>query len=137
MCIRDRHYLRESWGKEERRERDFSEIGSLFEYAEAGVPGNIDRQTWDDLDLGQVYHRLDRTLTNPGEAVLYHIIRTPLYDSKKLLERALLIRFFQDNAAEMCIRDRYNTKTVFMRIVHRKTSGPGFSFFAGKPHLTW
>ena len=97
--LKTQHYLRESWGKEERRERDFSEIGSLFEYAEAGVPGNIDRQTWDDLDLGQVYHRLDRTLTNPGEAVLYHIIRTPLYDSKKLLERALLIRFFQDNAA--------------------------------------
>lgn len=97
--LKTRHYLRESWGKEERRERDFSEIGYLFELTAAGDPGSIDRQTWDDLDLGQVYHRLDRTLTNPGEAVLYYILRTPLDDREKLQERARLIRLFQDNAA--------------------------------------
>ncbi len=92
-------YLKDNWGKEERRKRDFSEIGSLFEYSAAGTGGIIDRQTWDDLDLGAVYHRLDRTLTNPGEAVLYRMIRTPVYEKEKLLERARLINFFQDNSA--------------------------------------
>jgi len=95
--LKTRHYLRESWGKEERRERDFSEIGYLFEHTAAGAPGSIDRQTWDDLDLGQVYHRLDRTLTNPGEAVLYYILRTPLDNREELQQRARLIRLFQDN----------------------------------------
>ena len=93
------YYLGESWGKEERRKRNFSEIGSLFEYSATDAGFTIDGQTWDDLDLGAVYQRLERTLTNPGEAVLYQMIRTPLYEKEKLQERSRMIGFFQESAA--------------------------------------
>ena len=93
------YYLRDNWGREEHRKRDFSEIGSLFEYSAAKADATIDGQTWDDLDLGAVYHRLDRTLTNPGEAVLYQMMRTPVYEKEKLLERSRFIGFFRGSSA--------------------------------------
>ncbi|NLA27663.1 MAG: MutS family DNA mismatch repair protein [Firmicutes bacterium] len=97
--LKTQHFLRNSWGKEVRRDRDFSEIGSLYELTAAGAPGDIDSQTWGDLDMDQVYHKLDRTLTNPGEAVLYDILRRPLKDGEMLLERARMLRFFQHDTA--------------------------------------
>src|SRR5690554_3669989 len=42
----------------------------------------IDDQTWQDLNLNELYLRMDYTLTSPGESVLYNILRRPLNNNE-------------------------------------------------------
>ena len=78
--------LREKWGKEDARNRDFNEIARLFRY----ISGKdferyiVDDQTWRDLNLDGIFCKLDRTYSTPGESVLYNILRTPSYKEKEL-----------------------------------------------------
>lgn len=91
--------LKEEWGAEKERKRDFAEIGELFRYI---VKGNvdgfyIDDQTWDDLDMNKIYAIMDRTYSTPGEQGLYNILRTPLMEDKSFNKRKNIIEFFQKN----------------------------------------
>ena len=91
--------LREKWGKEDARNRDFNEIARLFRY----ISGKdferyiVDDQTWRDLNLDGIFCKLDRTYSTPGESVLYNILRTPSYKEKELQKRAEIINLFQED----------------------------------------
>jgi hypothetical protein len=91
--------IRSEWGTERLvKERELESIKGLF----ASVPPEahkttIDDQTWRDLNMDQLYARIDRTLTDPGEAVLYKMLRQPLMEGEELAKRSRTIRFFQDN----------------------------------------
>jgi DNA mismatch repair ATPase MutS len=92
--------LREDWSKEKEKDRDFSQIGSFYRYSTAGsddIDISIDDQTWSDLNMNDLYSRIDRTLTNPGECILYQIFRTPLLSGEILKKRNEIIRLFQTN----------------------------------------
>jgi ABC-type multidrug transport system fused ATPase/permease subunit len=92
--------LREDWGKEKEVDRDFSEIESLHRYSTAHHEDNdisVDDQTWSDLNMNDLYSRMERSLTNPGECVLYQILRTPLLSDEILKQRSQIIRLFQTN----------------------------------------
>ena len=53
----------------------------------AARSGALDDRTWEDLDLDAVFTALDRTASEPGRQVLYHLLRTPV------LVEAPLLRF--------------------------------------------
>ena len=92
--------LREDWGKEKENARDLSQIKSFYRYSTAGRDGSdisVDDQTWSDLNMNDLYSRIDRTLTNPGECILYQILRTPLLSGEILKKRNEIIRLFQTN----------------------------------------
>jgi hypothetical protein len=92
--------LREDWGKEKQNNRNFSEIESLYRYSTAHSDDNgisIDDQTWSDLNMNDLYSKVERTLTNPGECILYQILRTPLLSDGILKQRNNIIRLFQTN----------------------------------------
>jgi hypothetical protein len=92
--------LREDWGKVKEKDRDFSQIGSFYRYSTAGRDDSdisIDDQTWSDLNMNDLYSRIDRTLTNPGECILYQILRTPLLSGEILKKRNEMIQLFQNN----------------------------------------
>lgn len=94
-----------SWGSEEKRKRDFSVIRKLNDAT--GLEDyayRVDDQTWQDLHFDLLYTQIDRTLTVPGEAVLYRLLRSPLLDEKKLKARDAIIKAFQDdiNFREKC-----------------------------------
>ncbi len=93
--------LRERWAGKVKKDRDYSAIASLHEHLDKDTdPANIvDGQTWHDLDLNQVYALLDRTLTAEGQAVLYHMLKSPCYTLEPLQERAAMIKVFQEDAA--------------------------------------
>lgn len=55
----------------------------------------LDDRSWDDLDMDAVYARIDMTMTNPGEEVLYSLLRTPRTDRDGLKERKIYIDYFQ------------------------------------------
>ena len=47
--------------------------------------------------MDQLYGKIDRTYTDPGEAVLYRILREPIFDKEKLAERSRVINCLQIN----------------------------------------
>jgi DNA mismatch repair ATPase MutS len=91
--------LREDWGKEKIKKRNLSEIESFYRYFT--VHNNkdifIDDQTWSDLNMNDLYSKMERTMTNPGECILYNILRVPLLSNTVLKERNEIIRLFQTN----------------------------------------
>ena len=92
--------IRSDWGKSQTiKERDFKTIRPLFDYSFAHDKNKdyIDEQTWKDLNMDQLYGKIDRTYTDPGEAVLYRMLREPLYDKDELTERSRVISFLQNN----------------------------------------
>jgi len=91
--------LRREWGKENIRERNFDEIEKLFIYSTSSPEKDtlIDDHTWADLNMDEIYSNIDRTLTNPGECVLYNVLRTPLLSDTTLKKRSEVVRLFQRN----------------------------------------
>jgi len=60
----------------------------------------LDDRSWDDLNMDAVYAGIDSTLTNPGEDVLYSLLRTPQTDRDQLGARRVYIDYFQNNKAQ-------------------------------------
>jgi DNA mismatch repair ATPase MutS len=66
----------------------------------------LDDRTWSDLDMDLIYDRLDRTLTSPGEQILYSILRRPLFETRGLEERNRWISLIsQDRALRENLQD--------------------------------
>ena len=113
--------LRDEWGKEKKKDRNFSEIESFYRYLTAHPDDNdmsIDDQTWSDLNMNDLYSKMERTLTNPGECILYHILRTPLLSDEILKQRNEIIRFFQTNQ-----KIREKIQRGLLRIGRQKGNG--------------
>lgn len=55
----------------------------------------IDDITWNDLEMNQVFKRLNFTLSSPGEECLYHILREPCFEVEEISRRKGLIDFFR------------------------------------------
>ncbi len=93
--------LQQRWGKKDNRERDFSVISMLYKYtgSESEAAYSVDDYTWQDLHCDKLYCQVDRTLTAPGEAVLYRILRTPQLEEAELQHRAAVIKKFQEDSA--------------------------------------
>jgi DNA mismatch repair ATPase MutS len=47
--------------------------------------------------MDQLYAKIDRNYTDPGEAVLYRMLREPLFNKEQLAERGRIISFLQNN----------------------------------------
>jgi len=97
QALRFKLELREKWGKENARSRDFNEIARLFRYLsnEDFEHYIVDDQTWTDLNLNGIFCKLDRTYSTPGESVLYSILRTPSHKEEELQKRAEIISLLQ------------------------------------------
>lgn len=87
------------WGKDVDRKRDFKSIRNIFDYLryENDNKFYLDDQTWSDLTMDQVYKSIDRTLTSPGEELLYKILRTPLFKEQDLKDRNEIINLMQND----------------------------------------
>ncbi|OPJ61546.1 MutS-related protein [Clostridium oryzae] len=84
--------LKKSWPKQIEKKRYLKFVGGYFyKKCEQNSEQIIDDQTWDDLDMDEVYTLLDRNLTTAGEHVLYDMLRRPKSDRKELIERDKII----------------------------------------------
>ena len=113
--------LREDWSKEKEKDRNFSDIGSSYRYSTARLDDNdisIDDQTWSDLNMDDLYSKIERTMTNPGECILYQILRTPLLSGEILKKRNEIIRLFQSNK-----EIRENVQIGLLRMGKQKGNG--------------
>lgn len=57
----------------------------------------IDDITWNDLEMDEIFRRMNHTWSSAGEEYLYYILRAPLVSEEELLKREGLILFFQQD----------------------------------------
>ena len=71
-----------------------------YNYHLKSHPGfHIDARTWADLDMDQLFLKLDHTLTAPGEQVLYALLHKPCQEEEELEPRRSLLDTFTTNHA--------------------------------------
>jgi hypothetical protein len=100
--------LRKGWGASEARTRDFDEISLHFRMTQEEKDHSdvLDDRTWNDLDMDLIYAHLDRTLTSPGEQILYSLLRRPLFETCGLEERNRWISLiFRDRELRESLQD--------------------------------
>jgi hypothetical protein len=101
MLARELGKLNAAWGEEHVRERDLPTLREFHHICpppDGAVPGRVDDQTWNDLNMDAVYSKVDRTLSTAGACLLYRILRTPLTCPETLTQRGRMIRLFQDDS---------------------------------------
>lgn len=85
--------IKDGWGEKQKRERSFSDIKELFLFIRESSDNHtysIDDATWSDLDMDFVFTEADHTISVAGSQYLYHLLRTPVFDSRSLMERACI-----------------------------------------------
>lgn len=98
--------LSSEWGRKTREEYSdqiMGNITSFFRHQKEETTGEqnwIDDITWNDLNLTEIYQRINHTRTSAGEAVLYDLLRRPLYEEEKLLHREKMISGFLERETE-------------------------------------
>jgi DNA mismatch repair ATPase MutS len=98
--------IKSKWGMAVTRNRDFSEICSRFN-KNSDIAANkyaIDERTWGDLDMDLVYSQIDRTLTVPGEQILYSMLRRPVLHAEELHERDSIFDLYSQDSG---IREKH------------------------------
>ena len=93
--------LRRSFGQIPEKEippERFEKIPYYFEHHRR--EGQIDDITWNDLNMDDLYERIDCTLSAAGEEYLYLLLRTPAYTEDGQAFKEEQLRFFQDPAHE-------------------------------------
>ncbi|WP_168198218.1 MutS-related protein [Crassaminicella thermophila] len=58
---------------------------------------NISDDTWNDLNMDDVFCHIDKTITTCGEQVLYKMLKNPLFSEEGLKERGYYISYFQNH----------------------------------------
>ena len=91
-------YVRYYWPNGNDKKRNFKNIRKLYDlFNDNDTYGNIDEQTWSDLDMDSVFSKIDRTYSTIGEMSLYNLFKSPLYDEEKLKKRNDIIEEFRNN----------------------------------------
>lgn len=77
--------------------------------------GQLDDITWNDLNLDEVFKRMNDSLSSVGEEYLYYTLRTPKTEKEELDHREKLIAYFSSHEKER----------VEIQLLYRKLGGTG------------
>lgn len=111
--------LKKQWGKEPIQHMDAFVWQQIRTYHQLCTENcRVDQTTWNDLDMNQVFARLNATVSSPGEELLYHRLHQPegTYLSPSEQE-AWITRFAQDE------HFRYTIQHILFRLGKVRTSG--------------
>jgi hypothetical protein len=92
-------------GEKEYKVERFERVSGYYE--KHRQPDQIDDITWNDLNMDEVFCRIDTSLSAAGEEYLYYLLRTPSFSQKELEEREEIIGFFASEADT-----RYKTQWI-------------------------
>jgi len=93
--------IRNGWGKGWVRERDFKQIATYHSLKSQHTDlDELDDRTWDDLNMNEVFAKIDHTVSPIGQQYLYHVLRTPQQSEPELLQRNRLANFFATSPIE-------------------------------------
>jgi DNA mismatch repair ATPase MutS len=92
-----RQRFKNNWGKPKNKSHNWEKIRCYHDYLKKSSANyQIDDDTWDDLNLADIYGKIDHTVSPVGQQILYDILRSPSFDTKKLEKRKQFIEIFQD-----------------------------------------
>jgi len=60
----------------------------------------LDRITWNDLSMDEIFKRLDYSYSAAGEEMLYRILHKPSFDREELKHRNEIVRYFEEHDEE-------------------------------------
>lgn len=94
--------IRKQYGKKpDRKEIDFHLTGQYFVEAEhKDTDGLVDDETWNDLDMSEVFQRLNATCSFAGEQYLYASLRILSQDKEKFSKYERRMAYFEENPEE-------------------------------------
>ena len=93
--------IRNGWGKEWARERDFNQIATYHSLKSQHTDlDKLDNRTWDDLNMNEIFAKIDHTVSPIGQQYLYHVLRTPKQSEPELLQRNRLFNLFATSPTE-------------------------------------
>ena len=105
--------------QKEYKPEQFSNISHYYLSHREGF--EIDDITWNDLNMDEVFKRMNYTWSAAGEEYLYYVLRIPCMDESKLQHREEMISFFREHPDER----------VACQCVFRRLGGTGkFSIYA-------
>ena len=67
-------------------------------YEKHPMPHQVDDITWNDLDLDQLFEKINYTQSTCGEEYLYYTLRTPVTEADKLDELEQKIQYFETHS---------------------------------------
>ena len=84
-----RQKLARSWGKPKDRDHKWAQVRQYYDLvAPQSVRPIIDDDTWDDLNLDELFQLIDRTESDIGQQLLFDMLRRPAQDTDLLQRRA-------------------------------------------------
>lgn len=91
--------VKTQWGKEHKEKREFVHIEKMYRFLnERGDQDfNIDDTTWTDLNMNEVFSKIDHTKSLPGMQYLYNMLRRPIFDNNELKKRNEVISLLLEN----------------------------------------
>ena len=94
--------LKQDWGKCPDTDYSSEKLDSIkfFSLTQKDDYIDIDDITWNDLDMDEIFLRINNTQSSLGEEYLYALLRKPSFSSEELLERNRLIEYFQSHEEE-------------------------------------
>jgi len=96
------------------REYTSEQMKIIARYCMAESHGQgLDDITWHDLDMDQMFKRMNHCHSSAGEEYLYYLLRNPCFESDTLQKREELISFFSTHPGE-----RIAWQLIFTRIGH-------------------
>lgn len=111
--------LKEGFGiKPEDKNCDFEEIQLLWkELYEENDEGNIDDITWNDLNMDDIFRRINACNSSLGEQCLYRKLRNIKFDKGKLNDFEEKVQFFNDNES-----DRIDVQKSLVKLGKRESN---------------
>ncbi|MGH9484056.1 MAG: MutS-related protein [Terriglobales bacterium] len=88
------------WGQVHDRERDWATLERFYQACPPPDAADaLDAQTWDELHLGPLFARLDRTLSTPGACWLYRLLHIPVLTTEVWRQRQRTIQALGEDAS--------------------------------------
>lgn len=93
--------LYENYGvlpEKEYKPEQYATISHYFERHKDGF--YVDDITWNDLDMDEIFIKMNAAYSGAGEEYLYYLLRTPCASEEELADRERLITFFAEHPEE-------------------------------------
>ncbi|MBN2318540.1 MAG: hypothetical protein JXR49_05655 [Acidobacteria bacterium] len=127
-----RERLIQSWGKKPEGKYEPGDLESIAGYFRNHKKANpeqffIDDITWQDLDMDDLFIRLNGTETSAGEEVLYRLLRQPVFDPEVLSSRREWIELLRNNG-----EDRLKIQLILSKMGKKRDVNVTDYFFENK-----
>ncbi|NLJ95600.1 MAG: hypothetical protein GX321_00475 [Clostridiales bacterium] len=105
--------LKDEWGKYPENDYSSEKMESIKYYYLNHIDkySDVDDITWNDLDMNEIYYRINNTQSSLGEEYLYALLRKPCFSKEELKERNYLIEFFQSQK-----KDRSQIQVILNKV---------------------